>query len=140
MVNKSSKIKDRVLEIAEFKGISKEKFFEKIGMTYGNFKGKSKETPLNSNAIADILTIYSDINPLWLLTGNGSMILTENQPVNKSCEEIIENYKGMLDSYKQMAEMQLKQIELLQTQLQESNQMVTFSKIESKRKASTKHI
>jgi hypothetical protein len=73
MDNKSSNIKERVLQITDFKGVSKEKFFNEIGMTYGNFKGKSKETPLNSNAVADILTKYPDINPTWLLTGNGPM-------------------------------------------------------------------
>ena len=74
MENKSSNIKERVLQIAEMKGIAKEKFFEDIGMTYGNFKGKSKETPLNSNAIADIFAIYPEVNLEWLLTGKGSMI------------------------------------------------------------------
>ena len=53
-MDKSSKIKERILQIADFKGIAKEKFFESISMTYGNFKGKSKLTPINSNAIADI--------------------------------------------------------------------------------------
>ena len=74
MENKSSNIKERVLQMAEIKGIGKEKFFESIGMTYGNFKGKSKETPLNSNAIVDIFTIYPDINLEWLLTGRGEMM------------------------------------------------------------------
>lgn len=78
MGNKSTNIKERVLQIAEFKGVAKEKFFEKINMTYGNFKGKSKSTPLNSNAIEDILTIYPDINSDWLLTGKGEMLKSDN--------------------------------------------------------------
>ncbi len=74
MENKSSNIKERVLQIAELKGVAKEKFFESIGMTYGNFKGKSKETPLNSNAIVDIFSKYPDIDLEWLLTGKGDML------------------------------------------------------------------
>lgn len=77
MANKSSNIKERILQLAEYKGIVKEKFFEKIDMTYGNFKGKSKQTPINSNAIVDIYTIYPDINIEWLLTGRGNMIKKE---------------------------------------------------------------
>ncbi|MXV38965.1 peptidase S24 [Flavobacteriaceae bacterium Ap0902] len=46
-------------------------------MSYGNFKGKSKNTPLNSNAIEDILTMCPDINPEWLLTGNGEMLKSD---------------------------------------------------------------
>ena len=67
-------IKERILYILEIKGVVKESFFNKIGMTYGNFTGKAKETPLNSNAIGNILSIFSDINPDWLLTGTGSML------------------------------------------------------------------
>ena len=73
MENKSSNIKERVLQIAESEGIIKEKFFKKIGMTYGNFKGKSKETPLNSNAIADIISNFPNVNLEWLITGNGNI-------------------------------------------------------------------
>lgn len=75
MDNKFPNIKERVLQIAKHHSISYETFFEKIGMTYGNFKGKAKNTPLNSDAIANILSIYSDIDANWLLTGEGSMII-----------------------------------------------------------------
>lgn len=76
MANISTNIKERILSISEYKGITKESFFQKIGMTYGNFKGKSKDTPINSNAIADILTMFPDIDPEWLLTGEGAMLKT----------------------------------------------------------------
>lgn len=89
MDNKTSNIKERVLQIAEFKGIAKERFCESIGMTYGNFKGKSKETPLNSNAIADILTLYPDISSNWLITGKGIMT-TDTNP-----NSITEDEKGL---------------------------------------------
>lgn len=77
-MDKSTNIKERVLQIADFKGVTKEKFFNEINMTYGNFKGKSKNTPLNSNALADILTIYNEISPEWLLTGKGEMLKQEH--------------------------------------------------------------
>jgi phage repressor protein C with HTH and peptisase S24 domain len=93
MEDKFTNIKERILQIPENKGVSKEKFFESIGMSYGNFKGKSKETPINSNAIADILTIYPDINPNWLIKGEGKMLLKEdistialNEPI-VACEK-----------------------------------------------------
>lgn len=80
MANISSNIKERVIEIARYKGIALEKFFPMFGMTYGNFKGKSKKTPLNSTAIADISTLFPEINISWLITGNGEMIL---QPISE---------------------------------------------------------
>jgi len=74
MENKLTNIKERILHLVEQKGDAKEKFFEKVGMTYGSFKGKAKTTPLNSDAIANILAIYNDVSPEWLVTGHGSML------------------------------------------------------------------
>lgn len=77
------------MQIAVYEGIAKEKFFKKIGMTYGNFKGKSKETPLNSNAIVDILTIFPEVNMEWLLTGKGVMY---KENVNPMLQDAQANY------------------------------------------------
>lgn len=74
MADISTNIKERILYIAEKKGITKEVFFTEMGLSYGNFKGKSKKTPLNSDAIAVILTKYKDVNCEWLLLGKGEMI------------------------------------------------------------------
>lgn len=73
MDKKISNIKERILYLADFKGVAKEKFFTEIGMTYGSFKGKQKNTALNSDALDKILSIYPDVDALWLITGNGSM-------------------------------------------------------------------
>lgn len=83
MDNNFTTIKERVLLIAENKGISKENFFADIGMTYGSFKGSAKKRPLNSDAIENILTIHKDINAEWLITGSGEMLkssLAVNEP------------------------------------------------------------
>lgn len=67
-------IKERILQIAEYKGIGKVEFCEKIGLTYGNFTGSNKKTPINSNTLGNILSIFSEISPEWLLTGEGEML------------------------------------------------------------------
>ncbi|WP_315156740.1 S24 family peptidase [Capnocytophaga leadbetteri] len=72
-----SNIKERVLYISENKGITREKFFDDLGITYGNFKGKAKEKALSSDVLAKIITKYPDVNPEWLLTGKGSMLKDE---------------------------------------------------------------
>lgn len=72
-----SNIKERVLYISESKGITREKFFEDLGITYGNFKGKAKEKALSSDVLAKIITKYPEISSEWLLTGNGEMLKGE---------------------------------------------------------------
>jgi hypothetical protein len=84
-VNKFSMIKERILQVLEYKQIGKEIFFDKIGMTSANFRGNAKKSPLNSNAIENILSEIPDINPEWLLTGKGKMLkYTDKNPVNQS--------------------------------------------------------
>ncbi|QHN64877.1 S24 family peptidase [Bergeyella cardium] len=90
MDKKISNIKERILEISDYKGIGKEKFIENFGMTYGNFKGKQKLTSLNSDFLDKILSEIPEINAEWLLTGKGSMLKEEqgsNLPVATRAEE-----------------------------------------------------
>lgn len=72
-----SEIKERLTHILEHKDIPKEKFYKKIGMTSANFRGNAKKTPLNSNAIENILSELPQINAYWLVTGEGEMFLPE---------------------------------------------------------------
>lgn len=66
-------VKERILKYAENKGLSKEKFIEDLGMTYGNFKGKQKLTSVNSDFLDNLLSKYPDINMEWVLSGIGEM-------------------------------------------------------------------
>jgi len=67
-------IKERILQVVEYKHLVKEFFFRKMNITYGNFKGKNKNTPLNSTTIANIFTEIPDLNLEWLITGDGTML------------------------------------------------------------------
>lgn len=84
MANKITEIKERVLQIAKYHGVSYEKFSNEIGMSYASFKGKAKFTPLNSEAIANIITIYPDVDCYWLLTGNGQCLKIMRPPQKKT--------------------------------------------------------
>ncbi|MBE7693057.1 hypothetical protein [Tenacibaculum finnmarkense] len=70
-------IKERILKVVGFKGFKKEDFFNKIGMTSANFRGKAKERPINSIAIENIFTVIPDLSLIWLLTGKGEMLVSE---------------------------------------------------------------
>ncbi|MGE4345895.1 MAG: helix-turn-helix transcriptional regulator [Flavobacteriaceae bacterium] len=70
-------IKERILYYTDLKGFSKEKFFEELSVTYGNFKGKAKDQALSSDVIERIISKYPDINIEWLLTGKGEMLKSD---------------------------------------------------------------
>lgn len=74
MENKFTNIKERILYISDYYNISREKFFENLGISYGNFKGKAKKTPINSMFLENILTNFGEISPEWLITGKGDML------------------------------------------------------------------
>lgn len=73
MENISAAIKTRVLQIAENKGVGKEKFFENLGLSYGNFKGRSLNSALSTEAVAEISAKYPDVSLEWLIMGMGNM-------------------------------------------------------------------
>lgn len=72
-----TEIKERILQIPDNKGISKEKFFDKLGLSYANFKGKSKKSAIGAGALVEISYQFPDINLEWLITGKGNMIKKE---------------------------------------------------------------
>lgn len=92
MVNKFTNIKERVVEVAESQGVSKEQFFRSIGMTSASFRGKAKDSPLNSNAVANIITKYPDVDIYWLLTGEKEdttvNVLNEPRAEYKTAQDI----------------------------------------------------
>ena len=76
-------IKERILHLTDLKNVTKEKFFESIGVTYGNFKGKAKEKSLSSDILAKIVAMYPDINPFWLLNGTGEVFLKDDYIIKR---------------------------------------------------------
>ena len=77
-------IKERVLQIAKSKGNSYEFFFNDLGISYSNFKGKQRDTSLQSDSIEKIISKYTDIDLHWLLTGQTKY--PENEVLNKVSE------------------------------------------------------
>lgn len=67
-------IVDRILQFIEYKGISRNKFYIKTGLSNG-FLDKVKD--IGASKVEKILSTYPDINPIWLITGVGEMLLSD---------------------------------------------------------------
>ncbi len=67
-----SQIKKNILKYIKYKGYSKRKIYLDTGIANGVL---DKETGLSENNIALFISTYTEVNPAWLLTGKGKMIL-----------------------------------------------------------------
>jgi transcriptional regulator with XRE-family HTH domain len=69
----------RIIEYIDFKGISKNEFSVKIGLSnsYMTKMAKSKGN-VGSHVIEKIVRVYPDLNLYWLITGEGSMLKQDN--------------------------------------------------------------
>lgn len=66
-------IKDRIMRLIEAKREPKERTFAELGVTSANFHGRAKNTPINSDIIANIYARYPDVNLEWIIAGEGQM-------------------------------------------------------------------
>jgi phage repressor protein C with HTH and peptisase S24 domain len=64
-------ITERIRQIIDYKQLSERAFCREIGVANG-FLNKVKDVGVQK--LGKILYTYPEINPVWLLTGNGSMI------------------------------------------------------------------
>ncbi|WP_312342960.1 hypothetical protein [Chryseobacterium binzhouense] len=65
---------ERILQIIEYKGITKSKFYKETGLSNG-FLDKVKD--IGVSKLDYILKAYPDININWLISGEGDMLNTK---------------------------------------------------------------
>lgn len=75
-----SSIVYRLKQFIDSKGITNQKFEQTIGMSNGAF-GKSVRNggSILTEKLEKILEVYPDLNPSWILTGHGRMLLSDYQ-------------------------------------------------------------
>lgn len=66
-------IKDRIIHLLEVKRAKTEATFKALGTTSANFRGKAKDTPVNSDILERLFEMFPDLNLEWLITGEGQM-------------------------------------------------------------------
>ena len=62
------------MQYIDFIAITREEFYKKVSLNGANFRGKSAKSELSGDKIANILRCYPDINPDWLLLGEGEIL------------------------------------------------------------------
>lgn len=120
-------IKERILQIGDYYEVGRKNICELIGMTYGNFTGKAKDTPINSIAIQNIIARYPMIDVNWLLTGQGEMLRSDSN--NSMPQHTLESQSPQQFEVITLLKEQLKEKE---TELKELYQEIGQLKLKTK--------
>lgn len=92
------KIIDRIIDFIKHKNMSMRAFDMsiKVGNGYTSKQSKSNAS-IGSDVLERIIDTYPELNPLWLITGKGEMIIdvkNSNEPLpdyGETIDEILEN-------------------------------------------------
>lgn len=80
-------MRERIIHIIKSLGITQKQFAEQVGITAGGLtdyiKGRSKD--LSGSTIANV-AIKFNVNPTWLLTGDGEMFI-DNKSTSASSDQ-----------------------------------------------------
>jgi repressor LexA len=82
-------VTEKLKQYIDFKGISLYEIENKLSVGRGTISKSIKENKsIGSKILENILTIYDDINPTWLITGMGEMLKESN---NKKVMATVDN-------------------------------------------------
>lgn len=113
-----SSIVSRIGLYAEKKGISIRKIEMEIGASNGTLsKAISKEKDVLSEWVALFVKKFSDVNPIWLVTGQGSMLVGESDSASFESESRLKQQIVHLEELLKMQQEKNKLLEDLVDQL-----------------------
>lgn len=121
-------IKERILQVGDYYEIGRKNICELIGMTYGNFTGKAKDTPINSIAIQNIIARYPMIDVNWLLTGQGEMLRSDS---NSSVPQQVSEPQST--QYSEVIALLKEQLKDKEAELKELNQEIGVLKHDNRK-------
>ncbi len=84
-------ILERLKQFIDYKGISVSGFEKSIGMSNASFsKSLRNKKAIGTDKLENILKVYPEINPTWLLRGKGPMLISEKT----NCYDSTENFQN----------------------------------------------
>lgn len=79
-MQEKSLIKQNILKYLDFKGVSKYKFYQESGITRGVL---DQNNGMSEENITRFLAYGLDVDPTWLLTGRGNMLVENDQVLHE---------------------------------------------------------
>ncbi|WP_130736904.1 hypothetical protein [Flavobacterium sp. J27] len=113
---------EHLLQFIDYKGITIFNFEKKLGIRSTIDKAIKQKSNLRGDILSKIVEVFPEINPYWLLTGKGQMLLsTEEISINK-VEEPVATYG------EKNAITLVKHIQLLEEQIKLQKDHIEFQK------------
>jgi len=72
--------KERIIQFIDYKGLSKNKFYQITGISNGVL---DKKSGLSMDSVEKFYSTFNEVNPEWLLTGKGEMLKENDTQVFK---------------------------------------------------------
>lgn len=79
-------IKQRILQIIDYKEVNKALFFRKLEIAASNFRSNSLYSEAGGDVIAKISSEFPDVNLEWLINGKGKMFKDSTQLIAEEPE------------------------------------------------------
>lgn len=102
MLSTTAPIKERTLEFMRSKGLTVYEFAKKIEVSPGVFYGRGLQSELSGDIIGKILTAYPEVNPYWLITGKGPMIMNESTRNLTEIQELLNDLVKKIAIYQEI--------------------------------------
>ena len=89
-----AKIKARLLNVADYYGLSIRKFEERCGLIRGNISNMGDDSAIGSDKLSKIIAECREINLTWLLSGDGPMLRPDDESRSYAGEMEVEDLAG----------------------------------------------
>lgn len=87
-IQKISPIKQRILQYAEYLGVSKRDFYKTIEVSRGTLESR---TGITEDVLAKFIAAYDQVNIEWLISGRGEMLGAPNRPVDSPVDPPVDS-------------------------------------------------
>ena len=116
-------IQERIKQYIDYKGITPYKFCKDLEFSMGSL---NKKGVIGTDKYLKIIKYYTDLNPDWLLTGEGNMFKEETvqEEVSANENELITLLREKVKDKEMIIKEKTKNIELLEERLKELKEQV----------------
>ncbi|MRN01697.1 hypothetical protein D1Z97_11115 [Riemerella anatipestifer] len=128
--------KERIIQYIDFKGIKIKDFYEKTGIKRGFLDSDKLKSSVSDVFLAIIFATFNDVNPIWLITGEGEMLKTHKHYTTEqpALSTVAEPNEGGYNKYISALEDKIKLLEenrLLHQEIKQLQERISRLELEN---------